>query len=149
MEKKEIWKTKCILGIDFGEKKIGLAIKYAGKIYPEPFLKWKNRGDVIGRIVSKVKELKINAIAIGIPFLSHQRKSSMTLRVEEFALHLRRCLPQEITIYPIDEIYSSRETEERLRLLGKNDRYIETNKDSYAAVLILERLMEKEIQGIP
>ncbi|OHD10389.1 MAG: hypothetical protein A2Y41_04425 [Spirochaetes bacterium GWB1_36_13] len=136
-------KDLCLIGIDYGEKKLGLAFKERKLMRPAPIGCFKNQGDLLGKIVRLAKEKKADRIVIGLPLKMDGQKTSMTLKVETFVHKLRQTLPEKIGIELTNEIFTTQEAVERLRGLGKNESFIEKNIDSYSAVLILERFIEK------
>lgn len=134
-------KKKRILALDYGEKKIGLAFKAFDQIQPDPIGNFKNQGDVISKVVNLAKEKQIETLVIGLPLSPNEKKTSMAVKVEKFTEQLRASLSQKIAIELVNETWSTKEAIERLRSLGKNASFIEKNKDSYSAVLILERYL--------
>lgn len=136
-------KHQTLLAIDYGEKKLGLALKESGHNDPIPFMNIKNKLDVVGKIVRIVKERKINLVIIGYPIHSSGKKSQMTLNVEKFVKDLGSCLPSEIKVDLFNEAWTTQEAIQKLRLLGKKDRYIQAKKDIYSAVLILEKYLSQ------
>jgi len=136
-------KEQALLAIDYGEKKIGLALKEKNSLQPLPLGNFKNKGDSAGKVIALAKEKKVSGIVLGHPLLLSGDKSAITLKVEEFARILSACLPKKITLYFFDERFSTQETLARLKLLNKSEAFIQKNKDTYSAVLILERFLEK------
>ncbi len=133
-----------ILAMDFGEKKIGLAFKPKGFFTGEALGNIKNQGDVIKKIIDIIKEKKINIIVIGYPTYSNMKKSSITHKVEKFADSLKSCLPAKKKLVLTDENFSTKEALAKLRFSGKSEKFIKKNKDTYSALLILERFLKDE-----
>lgn len=133
-----------LLALDFGEKKIGVALKRSGRSESEPLGNIKSQGDIIFKIMQLVKTHQINKILLGLPMLENGKKSATTAKVEKFASQLLPCLPPHIELKMVDEAFTTKETILRLRALGKNERFIALNKDSYAARLLIERVMGHE-----
>jgi putative Holliday junction resolvase len=136
-------KSLTILALDFGEKKIGLAFKKRGEYTAKPIGNFKNQGDVMNRIISFLKENQVDTVVLGYPLRFGDEKSAITLKVEKFARTLKTCLPGKISLKLSDEKWTTKEAVEKMRARGKSPGFIEKNKDSYAAALILERFLEK------
>ncbi|PKL12101.1 MAG: Holliday junction resolvase RuvX [Spirochaetae bacterium HGW-Spirochaetae-6] len=133
-----------LLALDFGEKKIGVALKRSGRQESEPLGNIKSQGDIISKIIHLVKSHHIHIILLGYPLLEHGKKSATTAKVEKFSSQLLPCLPQNVELKMVDEAFTTQQTILRLRALGKNERFIALNKDSYAARLLIERVMDHE-----
>jgi len=60
---------KRILGIDFGERRIGLALSDPSGIIAQPYMTFDTRedGDILKKIEGLIEEKKIKEIVLGLP----------------------------------------------------------------------------------
>ena len=82
-----------ILGIDYGTKRIGLAISDPDGRVAVPRAVMANKGSlaqVIGEIVAAVQQEGIVAIVVGLPKSQRGKTTDMTTKAMEFATALRR-----------------------------------------------------------
>ncbi len=121
------------LGIDYGEKRIGLALSdEAGKMaFPKEVL--ENGPKAIGQIGQMVKEESVGGIIVGESVNSSGRPNYIMKAIEEFAEKARAelCLPVNMQ----KEFFT---TVEARRLAGS-----ESPADANAAALILQRYLDK------
>lgn len=124
-----------MLAIDYGEKRIGLALRRLGVSFP---LRSISRvGDYLLEIRNLVRRYQVNTIVVGYPIGLSGSDTRMSRKVDEFISLLRRHLPKEVKIVKVDERFSTR--------LGAflSELYPDSDKDSLAALDILERYREK------
>jgi putative Holliday junction resolvase len=141
-----------IVGLDVGERRIGIAISDASGTLARPV-------DVISiarldadavtairnAIVKHVDaEERVGGIVVGLPRHLDGSPNALTPRVESFASALG-----EKTGYPIhlqDERLTSREAESRLALREKNWRVRKARLDAAAAAIILQDFLDARSQ---
>lgn len=131
-------KNKKILGIDYGDKRVGIAIGLSeSKIaLPHEIIENKNLEFVLEKIESIIKEENIDTVVVGMPFsLDKKNKSEQLKKTEDFGGKLGGRINMKIIFE--DERLSSRDAEGLLRG-GKK-----VNKDDVAAALILQSYMGK------
>lgn len=132
------------LGIDFGKKRIGLAISASGVLARGYCtLAFSNYKDVISEILTICTKEKIERIIIGLPQLKSGSDSSQTTKTREF-----KDLLQEKTDLPIifvDEYLSSHEATEMLKAtdpkIAKDKNKMLEKIDQVAAQVILEQYL--------
>jgi len=136
------------LGIDYGERRIGLALSDATGLLASP---WKqvpndaNLGVAARRLADEVKQLQaqddgLAAVVIGLPRRLNGEANDQTVRVEKFA----RLLAQEIAL-PVtlqDERLKSHEADERLAQREHDWRKRKTQVDAMAAAVILQEFLD-------
>ena len=134
-----------VVGVDFGSKRIGIAVGEMGHALPSPRPAIASTIGLAGnaRALKTIVEKEMaGGIALGIP--RNEENPSMAKVCEQLAEELRN---QGITVFEVDESLTSVDAEERLRQLGwtaaQRDRY----KDSESACLILERFFEEHGQA--
>lgn len=123
-----------ILGIDYGRKRIGIAVTDELQIIASPLVVILNNSFVFEKISKICKEYKINKVVIGFPF-SDKYKEAM-LEVIEFSKKLQQKINIEVAFQ--NEEFSTVESEYFLKSLGQNPKKIKKIVDKYAAQKILE-----------
>lgn len=132
-----------VLGIDFGARRIGLAMSDASGTLASPIRAIDRRdatADAVALVLNVVDELgrdePVNRIVVGLPRRLDGADNDQTAHVRAFAaaLELRSGLPIELQ----DERLSSREAEERLALRERDWRKRKTRLDAAAAAIVLQ-----------
>lgn len=127
------------LGIDFGTKKIGLAV---GKEIPYDLATLPNSPLVFEKILKLCQQEKIERIVIGMPVFASGDQGSLATEVEKFAQKLKT-----VTKLPIHFEPENLTTQTALDLLkeeGATPDEIEDKVDQMAARLILEQYIANE-----
>ena len=137
---------KRILAIDFGVKRIGLAIGDSESSIATPFKTIKNNGyeNCLIKIAEIVKEWGINLIVLGKPEIYSDQK--VNKQISNFGKILRKNLNIDIIFY--NEDYSSNSAQAELAMQMQAGRKKKVNKaeiDRIAATLILQSYFENEI----
>ena len=127
-----------ILAIDFGDRRLGLAISDELRMTARPLatLERAPKKKSFDRISQFVSELDVERVVVGMPMRLDGTMGDAAARVEKFINDLREQLPCPVVAW--DERLTSREAEERMRAAGLN--FTERNKrvDEFAATIILE-----------
>jgi len=118
-----------VLGIDFGNSRIGIALGEGGVSYPLKILNGKSLDEVLRNIKKVIEENRISFIVLGIP-------KNETIGVKRF----KKVLEDEmgLPIRLLNEDFTSKEALEYSIKMGyskKGRRYL----DDVAACMILER----------
>lgn len=134
-----------ILAVDYGERRIGLALSdpTATIASPLPTLKRrKGKRPPVAPIARLVEENAVEEIVVGLPLTLEGDDSDWTREVREFANALadRTSLPVALR----DERLTSVRAERAVRSLGlsKEKREEKTRVDAAAAVLILQAYLD-------
>jgi putative Holliday junction resolvase len=122
-----------ILGIDYGEKRIGLAWVQDGLDVVLPFGQLAHDGTVYDALTTLTKEEGIDVIVVGLPLGMDGGENENTARVRAFAttLSVETGLPVELS----DERFSSRQAD----AMGGD-----VSRDEKSAMVILQSYMEKK-----
>lgn len=127
-----------ILAVDFGSKKIGLAISDAQKKFALPLKTILAKNSLEASAQALVLAIKhylpeIEKIVVGLPLLLNGQESKMARVIKNFAF----CLAQQTNIEVVlqEETLTSVEAEEKLKLA---DLSVKKHKDSVAAMAILQ-----------
>jgi len=127
-----------ILGIDPGERRVGLAVSDELGITAQGLDTFdaKSDGDVVQYVFNLVLEYNIDEIVVGHPVSLSGRPSESSKKAESLAAELRRVLDIEIVLW--DERLSSTEANRVL----KGRRAGKEAVDKVAAVIILQSYLD-------
>lgn len=133
-----------ILGIDYGQKRIGLAITDSKGIVASPLTKiefTRNRGleEITNEITEIFKTNRCRSLLIGKPQAFEKTHNKIVKKIEEFAETLERKL--EIKAYFIDESFSTRQAQNMLLSLGQGGKKSRDKIDEMAATLFLQKFL--------
>ena len=119
------------LALDYGEKRVGIALSDALGLtaQPKPFL--KNDDDLIENINVIVKENNVATIVVGLPLDTSGAHSKKSLEVLAFVEKLKTQVSVEIKT--IDERFSTYAATKQLDSAGINRKKQKTLIDSQAA----------------
>jgi putative Holliday junction resolvase len=129
------WADKNLLGIDYGTKRVGVALSPAGSTLAFPHDVYENTRHLIDRLVGEVQKHQIEAIILGESFNFAGRENIIMEDIRELETKLREELPEVLILYE-PEFYTSAQAE---RLQGKGERL-----DASAATLILQAYIDKQ-----
>jgi putative Holliday junction resolvase len=139
-----------VLGIDFGERRIGLALSDPTGTLATPLPTLKRRAGKrppLKAIVEIVEANGVKAVVMGLPLTLAGEESDWTLAVREVGSSLaqRTGLP----VHYVDERLTSVRAERAVRSLGlpKGKREEKGRIDAAAAVLILQSWLDMQESG--
>lgn len=125
------------LGIDFGKKRIGLALGQALP-YGAGVIDASQKEEVVfDQIIKICQENDVTGIVIGMPIRSQGEKGTLALEIESFAKKLSEKSKLDVEFEP--EQFTSVEAKEELHNSGKKFSRKSGEVDELAAVLILEQ----------
>ncbi len=129
------------LGIDFGLKRIGLAVTDPAGTMAFPFttLVKKDRTSFFAELLAVLEQEDIQGIVVGLPQSLDGRETLRARQVLNFVRRLQR--RTDLPVFLTDESLSSEEAEERLRAAGLNPEKRKAVLDQEAAVIILQRYL--------
>jgi putative Holliday junction resolvase len=137
------------LGIDVGERRVGLAISDVTQTLASPFatLTVDSTDDAVRQVASKIDLLsgeddELVTIIVGLPTKLDGSPTTQTARVEAFieTLATRTSLP----IVKVDERLTSREAESRLAARERDWRRRKSKLDAAAAAVILQDYLDQQ-----
>ena len=134
-----------ILGIDLGERRVGVAVSDpTGSIaQPLPTLRRRARKRMpLATIQSLAEEYEVQAIVMGLPLAPSGDDTEWTRTVRDAATKLEE--RSGVPVHLVDERYTSRAAERAVRGLGlpKKKRQQKVRVDAAAAVLILQSWLD-------
>jgi putative Holliday junction resolvase len=126
-----------ILALDYGRKRIGLALSDELAITAAPLtvLVRKNRADDLKRLREIARKFEVKQLLIGLPIRLDGAASEMSDEVKSFAKRLRKHLGLPVEMY--DERLSSWQAHSDETLPGKRRGSAAETKDDVAAAIIL------------
>jgi putative Holliday junction resolvase len=129
---------KRILAIDFGEKRIGLAVTDPLNIFAYPLMTISNDADAINKLKSIIDEYHVVEIILGNPIKESGSNSKIYEAVVKFKEKIERVVEMEIKL--VDERYSSSIAKQRIieSISSKKKRRDKTLIDQNSAAVILE-----------
>jgi putative Holliday junction resolvase len=137
-----------VVGLDVGEKRIGIAISDLTGTLARPLGVLRPSGleldalDVVAREIARLaaEEDGVGAIVVGLPRRLDGSPNDMTPRVEQFARRLESKTSLPVALQ--DERLSSREAESRLAMRVKDWRLRKAKLDAAAAAVILQDYLD-------
>ena len=136
------------LGIDYGERRIGLALSDATGLLASPWKRLANDGNAIAAARKLAEEIRVlqadesglNAVVLGLPRRLSGEATEHTAKVQLLARELGARI--EIPIVLQDERLTSREAEALLAQRERNWRRRKDQLDAMAAALILQDYLD-------
>lgn len=132
----------CVLAIDYGRRRIGLAISDALGLAARPLatLERKGRGEDLARLREIVREHEVKSVIVGHPLRMDGTAGDMAEEAERFARRVERALGLAVEL--VDERLTSWAADQWLaehRELGRG-----RAKDERAAAILLEEYLRRE-----
>lgn len=136
------------LGIDFGHKRIGIAISDPLNIIARSMCVIENNSCTIEKLRKIIGDYKIHTIVVGLPLTLKGTKSQVSANVEKFIEMLKNNF--DVNIIQWDERFSSIQAQHSMRALGlkKKQRQSKTLANEIAAAIILQSYLDKYNLGI-
>jgi len=133
-----------ILSIDYGTKRVGLAVTDPLKIIASA-LDTVHSKDIIVFLKAYLDIEEVEAFVVGMPVNLDGEDTNNTSHVKGFIKNLQKIFP-DIPVYLHDERFTSKIALQAMILSGysKKDRREKGNIDKISAVIILQSYMEKE-----
>ena len=137
---------KRLLGLDYGQKRIGVALSDPGRRIASPHSVLTHRGwsKSAGDVKALAGELDAESVVLGLPYDMDGGLGDQAKEVQGFAEALRK---QGLKVDFQDERLSSFEAEESLRAAGKSAKEAKDLVDQVAAALILQDYLDAKTEG--
>lgn len=137
-----------VIGLDIGERRIGIAISDASRTLARPVGVLARTGsdtDAVRMVAEEIARLAaeedgVASIVVGLPRRLDGTPNDMTPRVQAFAERLRVASGLPVSLQ--DERLSSREAESRLAMREKDWRARKKKLDAAAAAIILQDYLD-------
>lgn len=133
-----------ILGVDFGEKRLGFAISDPSGMMALPLSveKCVSEEDAVRVVRQQCEKAGAQAVVVGLPLNMDGSKGEQALRVERFAEALRAALGIPVMLW--DERLSSRAAERAMREAGVKAKDQRGQLDKLAAQLMLQCYLDAQ-----
>ena len=133
-----------VLGLDYGERRIGLALSDPLGIIARPLtiIDRKKTKDYISRISEIISEKKITSIVVGLPLTLKGHNSKQTEIVLAFIDQLQSEL--QIPILSIDERLSSMAAKKSLQIQSVKTGHEKGRVDETAAAIFLQEYLDSQ-----
>jgi len=123
-----------ILAVDYGEKRIGLAVSDELGLVATPVGVLKNDKNLYNNLLNLIKEKRVDKILVGLP-----QWDSRTYIVQEIKTFVKRLEKKvEISIDFVNEYYSTKSVIKKLNELGEKLKKKKSKLDTYSACEILQ-----------
>lgn len=122
-----------ILGVDYGTKKIGLAMGESVSRVAAPMEVWRQEGEeATAKALARFAEKEgVEMIVVGVPRKSTGELTEQGKLHQSFVEHLRSLTP--VPVVTVDESFTSKESQRLQKDLGTD-----VSEDALAAMLIVE-----------
>ena len=132
-----IKKTDILIGVDYGMKKIGLAISSPSREMALPLALLANNPKTIFLEIAKIAKMKqVAGFVVGAPINMDGSYGESANKAKNFATNLIK--HADLPVYLQDERRTSKAADSLLRIAGFNRKDRNSMDDSIAASLILE-----------
>lgn len=137
-------KLKRILGIDFGDKHLGLAISDPLQITAQYLGKYIRRSKAKDReyFVDLLKRFDIGEIVVGLPLEMDGQSGLQAQKTKDFAHWLEKTLAKPVILW--DERLTTRQAQSILHEQKVDSRQRKRYEDGLAATLILANYLESK-----
>ena len=133
-----------IIGIDFGARRIGVAVSESG-IVATPHSVIRNEGDAVEKVARVGSELEADLYVVGIA--RRAKSAAGEERFRDFADALRQKTCKAVVLW--DETLTTVEASEQLRAAGRSRRDAEREIDMHAAAVILQSYLDAQSRRTP
>lgn len=131
------------LGIDFGTRRIGLALSDpTGTLAsPLPFLENSGLPEVTARLKELIRTHGIQTVVVGLPRNMDGTYGPSAEKVREFIAQIQPHLSAQIV--PLDERLTTAQASRDLSQMGLKQRELRKKIDSSSAALILQQFLDR------
>ena len=131
-----------ILGIDYGEVRVGIAISDLTHTIASPFktFTFKDYDDLLLKLSDLIKEKDITEIVVGLPLNMKGKITKQTLKVHEFINLLKSSFSNKI--YLIDERLSSITAKKIMHEMNIKTGHNKEKTDQISASIILQEYLD-------
>jgi putative Holliday junction resolvase len=132
-----------ILAVDWGERRIGLAVSDDLGILATglPTLEIRGEAEAVARVADTIRTVEADSVVVGHPLTLKGERGEAARAVEHFVEALRGKTSVAVALY--DERLTSALAERRMREVGEKSRGNKGRVDQGAAVALLEGWLQK------
>lgn len=130
------------LGIDYGSKRVGLAITDSLGMIASP-LKVIHSSEITDWLKKNILQLKIKTLVVGEPKRLNGTETDASKMINEFCVHLKRTFP-ELELVRVDERFTSSMAAQAMALGGasKKKKEDKSTLDAVSAAIILQSWLD-------
>lgn len=128
------------LGVDYGTKRVGLALSDASKLLATP-LSVAGRDEAISAITKAVAEHDVDEIVVGMPNSLSGQDGPAAANASDFVAELRSAV--EVDVLVEDERFTTAIAERSMIETGERRRDRRRKIDSAAAAIILQSYLDR------
>lgn len=131
-----------LLGVDYGTKRIGLAICTPEQSMAVPLENYQRLNEKIdaAHFRTVCEEYRIKGLVLGLPVHTDGGESEMSRQVRAYGEKLREWTELPLTLW--DERYTSHAAEESLIAMGESSRNWKGSVDMIAASILLQSFLD-------
>ena len=131
-----------ILGLDLGERRVGVAASDPNGIIAHPLEQFEPSGwrDLVATVVRLVAREEAGRVVVGHPLLLDGTSGEQARRVEAVVEELRKALAVPVVFW--DERFTTVEAEDALRQAGVRSDRRRGRRDKVAAALMLQAYLD-------
>jgi putative holliday junction resolvase len=129
-----------IMGIDYGEKRVGIAVSDPMRIFSKPFTVLQNNKNIFDKLKKIIREQDVQKIVLGLPVHPDGNESEKTEEVKQFAIELKGQINTPLIFF--DERYTTQDARKILITEGCSIEDSKQKIDMYAASVILKNYLE-------
>ncbi|MBI4157347.1 Holliday junction resolvase RuvX [Candidatus Woesebacteria bacterium] len=126
-----------ILAVDYGRKKIGLALGSGFLAEPWKVIRFETRNEILDKIKGEIKKEGVEKIIVGVS------EGEMGRESERFSLDLAR--KTEIPVETFDETLSTHEAQVKAIAGGVGRKKRKTLEDAFAAAVMLQSYLDTHV----
>ena len=132
----------CILGLDYGRRRIGVAVSDELGLTAQPVATWSNLKweQVVDNICAWIKKRSIERVIVGLPLNLRGEKGHLALEVEQFVGKLKRHISVPVILW--DERFTSVQSKRILHTLHQKPSQKKERIDLIASVLLLQNYLD-------
>ncbi len=140
---------KRILGIDFGNVRVGVAVSDPLRIIAQTVGTFQNNAAILDELERLAKEYDVGLVVVGMPYTLKGEKGTKAEEVDKFISALKQKL--SVDVVSLDERFTSRIAHQTLIQMGTTKKQRRTNKgrvDAMASALILQSFLDQTKHSI-
>lgn len=132
----------CVLGLDYGRRRIGVAVSDDLGLTAQPVVTWSNLKweQVVENVCNWIKKRNIVGVVVGLPLNLRGEKGHLALEVERFVDKLKEHISVPVILW--DERFTSVQSKRILHTLHQKPSQKKERIDRIASVLLLQNYLD-------
>jgi len=129
-----------IIGLDWGEARVGVSVSDPLGITAQPLITLENNAELIGKLTDLVKKYDANEIVLGYPKQMNGEPGIAASKVRTFYEKLSREIPMKITLW--DERLTTKIAQRASSIMGASIKKKKSFIDAATAGIILQSYID-------